>query len=88
MTFGQSAPISAIAISPEEPNLVYAGVGHERNYGALSDRTNGGRIFKSADGGETWKMIELPGGEEVRFRGVFGKDELKEVLETLPERKD
>jgi photosystem II stability/assembly factor-like uncharacterized protein len=71
LTFGQSAPISAIAINPEEPNLVYAGVGHERNYGDLSGRTNGGRIFKSADGGETWKMIELPGGEEARKLSVF-----------------
>ena len=71
LTFGQSAPISAIAINPEEPNLVYAGVGHERDYGALSDRSIGGRIFKSADGGETWKMIELPGGEEARKLSVL-----------------
>ncbi len=71
VTFGQSAPVSAIAINPEEPNLVYAGVGHERDYGALSDRTIGGRIYKSADGGETWKMIELPGGEETRKLSVL-----------------
>jgi len=71
LTFGQSAPVSAIAINPEEPNLVYAGVGHERNYGALSDHTIGGRIFKSADGGETWKMIKLPGGEETRKLSVL-----------------
>jgi thiol:disulfide interchange protein len=29
-----------------------------------------------------------PSGEEVRFRGVFGKEELKDVLEALPERED
>ena len=33
-------------------------------------------------------IVFPPGGEEVRFRGVFGKDELKEVLEGLPERQD
>ena len=71
LTFDQSAPISAIAIDPARPETVYAGVGHERGYGALRGRTIGGRIFKSADGGETWRMIELPGDEEARKLSVF-----------------
>jgi thiol:disulfide interchange protein DsbD len=33
-------------------------------------------------------IVFLPDGEEVRFRGVFGKDEMKELLKRLPERKD
>jgi len=71
LTFGLSAPISAIAVHPEQPNIIYAGVGHERGYGALGKHTIGGRIFKSTDGGDTWKMAELPGGDEARTLSVF-----------------
>jgi len=71
LTFGQSAPISALLIDPERPDIVYAGVGYERRYGALRKRTVGGRIFKSTDGGESWKTVELPGGDETRKLSVF-----------------
>ena len=71
VTFGLSAPISAVAVHPGKPNVVYAGVGHERRFGELRKRTIGGRIFKSDDGGETWRMVELPGEEEVRRLSVF-----------------
>lgn len=70
-TFGLSAPISAIAIDPDRPNAVYAGVGHERDYGALRAGTHGGRIYKSIDGGNTWKPADLPGGEAARRLSVF-----------------
>ncbi len=73
-TFGQSAPISAIAVDPVRPTIVYAGVGHERNYGALEAGTHGGRIYKSIDGGDTWKPADLPGlpgGESARHLSVF-----------------
>lgn len=59
-TFGQSAPISAIAVDPVEPDNVFAGVGHERDYGKLPRDTEGGRIYKSCDGGRTWKAHQLP----------------------------
>ncbi len=70
-TFGLSAPISAIAVDPKHPNLVYAGVGHEREYGLLQAGTRGGRIYRSGDGGETWKPVDLPGGESARRLSVF-----------------
>lgn len=70
-TFGLSAPISAIAIDPDRPNIVYAGIGHERNYGALQAATRGGRIYKSIDGGDTWKPVDLPGGESAQYLSVF-----------------
>ena len=60
MTFGQSAPISAIAVDPAEPDNVFAGVGHERDYGKLPQDTEGGRIYKSSDGGKSWKACQLP----------------------------
>ena len=71
LTFGLSAPVSAVAVHPVESKVVYAGVGHERRFGQLREGTIGGRIFKSADGGETWRMVELPGAEEVRKLSVF-----------------
>lgn len=70
-TFGLSAPISAIAIDPDRPEIVYAGVGHEREYGALQAGTHGGRIYKSIDGGDIWKPADLPGGEPARRLSVF-----------------
>ena len=71
VTFGLSAPISAIAIDPDRPDIVYAGVGHEREYGLLQAGTRGGRIYKSVDGGDSWKPVDLPGGQSARRLSVF-----------------
>ncbi len=71
VTFGLSAPVSAICVDPTDPDTVYAGIGHERDYGRLRTTTVGGRILRSVDGGETWRMAELPGGEEARRLSVF-----------------
>ena len=71
LTFGLSAPISAVAVHPTSPEVVYAGVGHERRFGALRATTIGGRIFKSIDGGETWRMVELSGEGDVTRLSVF-----------------
>ncbi len=70
-TFGLSASISAIAIDPTCPSVVYAGVGHEREYGQLRADTYGGRVYKSTDGGDAWKPVDLPGGEPARRLSVF-----------------
>jgi len=71
MTFGESAPIASLAIAPSQPQIVLAGVGHERDYGTLPAQTVGGRIFRSTDGGERWTMTELPGGDAVRRLSVL-----------------
>lgn len=71
MTFGLSAPISALAVHPERPDLVLAGVGLEREYGTVGERTVGGRIFRSTDGGASWTAVDLPGGEEARRLAVI-----------------
>ena len=44
------------------------------------------KIYKEV--GVPVAIVFGPGGQEVRFRGVFDKDELKEVLEDFPERRD
>lgn len=71
VTFGLSAPVSALAVHPEQPDVVLAGVGHERNYGRVGERTEAGRIFRSTDGGESWSTVDLPGGDEVRRLSVL-----------------
>ena len=47
-----SAPITSLAIDPSNPQIVYAGVGdaHAHRFGA-------GIIYKSEDGGETWRNV-------------------------------
>ncbi|OGV72720.1 MAG: hypothetical protein A3K19_02780 [Lentisphaerae bacterium RIFOXYB12_FULL_65_16] len=71
LSFGQSAPVSAIAVHPARPEIVLAGIGHEREFGRLSGATVGGRVYRSTDGGETWRLIELPGDADVRKLSVF-----------------
>jgi photosystem II stability/assembly factor-like uncharacterized protein len=71
VTFGLSAPVSAIAVHPAEPSVVYAGVGHERGFGKLRNGTVGGRIFKSRDGGESWRAVVFPGEADVKTLSVF-----------------
>ncbi|MBN2450434.1 MAG: hypothetical protein JXR77_08590 [Lentisphaeria bacterium] len=71
LTFGLSAPISAVAVDARRPDVVYAGIGREREYGALDSTTLGGRIYRSEDGGETWTGADLPGGDAVRGLSVL-----------------
>jgi photosystem II stability/assembly factor-like uncharacterized protein len=71
LTFGQSAPVSAVAVHPRRPRVVLAGMGRERDYGVLGAETEGGRIYRSLDGGETWEPRDLPGGPETRRLSVF-----------------
>lgn len=71
MTFGRSAPISSILVERTNPQRVIAGVGHERDYGALSRETVGGRVFLSEDGGENWRGLELPLGPDAQKASVL-----------------
>ncbi len=71
LTFGRSAPISAILLDRGDPQRVLAGVGQERDYGALGRGTIGGRVFASDDGGEHWRMAELPLGSRARGASVL-----------------
>lgn len=52
---GSDSPYNALAISPSNPNIIYAGTGDEDNRLAKG-------IFKSTNGGETWVSIseDLP----------------------------
>lgn len=71
LSFGRSAPISAILVDRADPRRVLAGVGQERDYGRLSGETIGGRVFLSDDAGETWRPVELPLGANARGASVL-----------------
>ena len=50
------ASIGAIAIAPSNPNVIYVGTGEEAPRGDISF---GDGVYKSTDGGKTWKNIGL-----------------------------
>ncbi len=50
---GFSAPINALAVSPEDSNILYAGIGNRESYGS-------GRLYKSRDAGESWFPVNAP----------------------------
>ncbi len=50
------ASIGALALAPSNPNVIYVGSGENNVY---SDITYGNGIYKSGDGGETWKYLGL-----------------------------
>jgi photosystem II stability/assembly factor-like uncharacterized protein len=48
--------IGAIAVDPQDPNVIYVGTGEEALRGDISD---GDGMYKSVDGGKTWTHIGL-----------------------------
>ncbi|MEK7395970.1 MAG: hypothetical protein AAB116_03435, partial [Candidatus Poribacteria bacterium] len=57
-----SYPIKAIAIDPNNSNIIYAGFGNALgndsvHYSWGYDKYSQGQIYKSTNGGETWKLI-------------------------------
>jgi photosystem II stability/assembly factor-like uncharacterized protein len=49
--------IGALAIAPSDPNIIYVGTGESCIRGDISF---GDGVYKSVDGGKTWKNIGLP----------------------------
>ena len=55
--------IGALAVAPSDPNIIYIGTGEAD---IRSDLAIGGGVYKSSDGGRTWKSLGL---EETRQIG-------------------
>jgi len=55
----------ALAVDPNDPNVVYLGID-----GDPSDGKQGGGVFKSTDGGQTWKQLENQPGSRRMFFGL------------------
>ncbi len=56
--YSYSAPIGAICFDPQNPNIVYAGIGRPRNAREGRDGQGQGAIYKSTDGGISWHRID------------------------------
>jgi hypothetical protein len=51
-----------IALAPSDPNIIYAGTGEEDSRNSISP---GGGVYKSTDGGRTWKLMGLEATQQV-----------------------
>jgi photosystem II stability/assembly factor-like uncharacterized protein len=56
------ASIGALAVAPSNPNVLYAGTGESDIRSALS---SGDGVYKSTDGGHTWKNIGLRDSRQI-----------------------
>jgi photosystem II stability/assembly factor-like uncharacterized protein len=75
------ASIGALAVAPSNPNVLYAGTGESD---IRSDLASGDGVYKSVDGGRTWKNIGLrnsrqisrividPANADIAYVGVLG----------------
>ena len=52
----KSGAVGALAVAPSDPNVIYAGMGESAIRG---DMATGDGIYKSTDGGKTWKQVGL-----------------------------
>ncbi|MEM6807203.1 MAG: glycosyl hydrolase, partial [Bacteroidota bacterium] len=53
----QTGSVGAIAISDEDPNVIYVGMGEAPVRGVMTSHGDG--VYKSTDGGKSWKHIGL-----------------------------
>ena len=52
----KTASVGAIAVADSDPNVIYAGMGEACVRG---NATNGDGVYKSTDGGKTWRNVGL-----------------------------
>src|ERR1700687_5352731 len=58
----QIASIGAIEVAPSDPNVIYAGTGEAD---IRSDLSSGDGVYKSTDGGKTWRNIGLRDSKQI-----------------------
>ncbi len=63
--------IGAIAVAPSDPNIIYVGTGEAAMRGNV---TYGNGMYKSADGGKTWKSIGLKDSRQIARIAVDPKN--------------
>ncbi|GAC1655195.1 MAG: hypothetical protein NVS4B3_19710 [Gemmatimonadaceae bacterium] len=54
--------MGALAIAPSDTNVVYAGTGEQNSRNSISP---GGGVYKSMDGGATWRLVGLERTEQI-----------------------
>jgi photosystem II stability/assembly factor-like uncharacterized protein len=68
----QSSSVGAITVAPSDPNVVYVGMGEAD---MRSNISFGDGMYKSTDGGKTWKHIGLRKADAISTIAVHPKDE-------------
>jgi photosystem II stability/assembly factor-like uncharacterized protein len=61
--FFKSGSVGAIAIAPSDKNVLYVGMGEHPVRGVMTSHGDG--IYKSTDGGQTWKHTGLPDSRHI-----------------------
>ena len=70
--FLKSGSVGAIAIAPGDKNVMYAGMGEHAVRGVMTSHGDG--MYKSTDGGQTWKHIGLPDSRHIAAIRVHPQD--------------
>ncbi len=68
----QSSSVGAITVAPSDPNVIYVGMGEAD---MRSNISYGDGIYKSTNGGKTWKHIGLKKADAIATIAVHPKDE-------------
>ncbi|MDE2483399.1 MAG: glycosyl hydrolase [bacterium] len=68
---GRSSSIGAVALAPSNPKIIYVGTGEgfPRNTAALGDG-----VFRSDDGGKTWRSLGLRGTQHIARIAIDPRD--------------
>lgn len=74
--YSYSSPIGAICFDPQNPNIVYAGIGRPRLAREGGKGEGQGAIYRSTDGGLTWQRID---------GGQLPKDAVVSDIEVKPD---
>jgi photosystem II stability/assembly factor-like uncharacterized protein len=64
-------PVGALAIAPSNQDIIYAGTG---SGGVRGNISMGDGMYKSVDGGETWRWMGLPESEHINRIWVHPRD--------------
>lgn len=68
----QSSSVGAIAVAPSDPNVVYVGMGEAD---MRSNISYGDGVYKSTNGGNTWKHMGLPKADAIATISVHPKND-------------
>lgn len=59
----KTGSVGAVAVSESHPNVVYVGMGEHAPRGVMTSHGDG--VYKTTDGGKTWKHLGLPATQHI-----------------------
>jgi photosystem II stability/assembly factor-like uncharacterized protein len=70
--FFKTGSVGAIAVSESDPNIIYVGMGEHAVRGVMSSHGDG--VYKSLDGGKSWKYLGLPASRHISAVRIHPRD--------------